>query len=162
MAAVRSLKYASLTNLRIRVANLEIDGSLVDRVRVGDEDALESLYRRYSSLLYSVALRIVGDTAAAEEILQDTFFQLWRSAGKFDSARGSLTGWLLVITRSRALSRLRTVHAARFGSEDEALLVADLVPRHWRSRLPASWLCPHCRGCRKPSKRRLLLRISTD
>jgi len=51
--------------------------------------------------------RILRDTQAAEEILQDIFFQLWRNPSRFDSTRGSLPGWLLVIARNRAISRLR-------------------------------------------------------
>ncbi|HEY1804436.1 MAG TPA: sigma-70 family RNA polymerase sigma factor [Terracidiphilus sp.] len=78
-------------------------GKIVDR----DAAALESVYKRYGNLLYSVARRITDDSGTAEEILQDTFFQLWQSASLFDSARGSLIGWLLAMTRNRALSRLR-------------------------------------------------------
>ena len=74
---------------------------------VRDESALESLYNRHSKRLYSLALRITGDTGRAEELLQDTFFQLWQKASQFDPARGSLIGWLLTITRHRAISRLR-------------------------------------------------------
>lgn len=112
-----------------RTVNLEPDATLVGRLQRGDQEAFESLYGKYSVLLYSVALRILSDHAAAEEILQDTFFQLWQSAGKFDSARGSLIGWLLVITRNRALSRLRKTSGDRFSNEDEAmLLLADLGP----------------------------------
>jgi len=77
------------------------------RLVKGDESALESLYERYNSRLYSAARRITGESGSAEEVLQDTFFQLWRSAHQFDSARGSLIGWLLTIVRHRAISRLR-------------------------------------------------------
>jgi RNA polymerase sigma factor (sigma-70 family) len=110
------------------VAYLQADAKLVGQLQAGDEEALKSLYGMYSPLLYSVALRILGDSAAAEEVLQDTFFQLWQSAGNFDSARGSLTGWLMIITRNRALSRLRKVNTAHFGPDDEAVLLPDLGP----------------------------------
>ena len=125
------------------MANLELDGTLVDRLQVGDEGALESLYRKYSSLLYSVALRILGDTAAAEEVLQDTFFQLWRNAGKFDAGRGSLTGWLLVITRSRALSFAdrRECPLLRCGRRTSA---CGSGPRLSISRLLVSWFRTRC------------------
>ena len=83
------------------------DASLVEQVVRGDHAALESLYERHGGLLYSAALRITGDSGTAEELLQDTFFQLWRKASKFDEAKGSLIGWLLTITRHRALSRIR-------------------------------------------------------
>src|ERR1700677_3354779 len=90
------------------MASSEADDVLIGRLRTGDEDALQVLYERYKSVLYSVAHRILGDSATAEEVLQDTFFHLWRIAKEFDSARGSLIGWLLVIIRHRAISRLRT------------------------------------------------------
>lgn len=72
-----------------------------------DETALEALYDRYAGMLSSVLNRILRDAQAAEEILQDIFFQLWRSAQQFDASRGSLPGWLMVIARNRAISRLR-------------------------------------------------------
>jgi RNA polymerase sigma factor (sigma-70 family) len=83
------------------------DAVLIGQLADGDQSALESLYDRHSTLLYSVALRIAGDSRNAEEILQDTFLQLWRKASQFESARGSLIGWLLAITRHRAISRIR-------------------------------------------------------
>ncbi len=83
------------------------DAALVRRVEAGDEAALASLYDRYANLVYSVAFRVLRDRPAAEEILQDIFYQLWRTADRFDPGRGSLPGWLLVAARNRAISRLR-------------------------------------------------------
>lgn len=83
------------------------DWSLLERVVRKDESALSALYDRYSGLVFSEAKRILRDTGAAEEILQDLFYQIWRTAERFDSARGSLAGWLLVAARNRAISRLR-------------------------------------------------------
>ena len=83
------------------------DAALVRRVEAGDEAALAALYDRYANLVYSVAFRVLRDKPAAEEILQDIFYQLWRTADRFDPARGSLPGWLLVSARNRAISRLR-------------------------------------------------------
>jgi len=83
------------------------DSALVERIMAGDEGALSALYDRYSGMLYAMLLRILRDTGAAEEVLQDLFLQLWRGAARFDANRGSLPGWLLVIGRNRALSRLR-------------------------------------------------------
>ena len=68
---------------------------------------MSELYDRYSGLVYSEAHRILRDAGAAEEILQDLFYQVWRTAERFDPARGSLAGWLLVAARNRAISRLR-------------------------------------------------------
>jgi RNA polymerase sigma-70 factor, ECF subfamily len=83
------------------------DAALVRRILKRDEAALGELYDRYAGLLTAVLVRILRDTQAAEEILQDVFHQLWRSAGQFDESRGSLPGWLMVIARNRAISRLR-------------------------------------------------------
>jgi RNA polymerase sigma-70 factor, ECF subfamily len=66
-----------------------------------------ALYDRYSPVVYAVALRVLGDTGAAEDVLQDVFMQLWRNPGAFDSSRGSLGAWLAVITRNRAIDALR-------------------------------------------------------
>jgi RNA polymerase sigma-70 factor, ECF subfamily len=83
------------------------DWSLLARIGKKDEEALSALYDRYSGLVFSEAKRILRDTGAAEEILQDLFYQVWRTAERFDPARGSLAGWLLVAARNRAISKLR-------------------------------------------------------
>ena len=83
------------------------DAALIQKIIARDESALAALYDRYAGMLSSVLNRILRDSQAAEEILQDTFFQLWRSAARFDASRGSLAGWLLVMARNRAISRLR-------------------------------------------------------
>lgn len=88
-------------------SELVSDWSLLERVVRKDESALSALYDRYSGLVFSEAKRILGDTGAAEEILQDLFYQIWRRAEQFDAARGSLAGWLLVAARNRSISRLR-------------------------------------------------------
>src|ERR1700734_691838 len=85
-----------------------LDSALVERMMAGDESALAALYDRYAGMLYAMLVRILKDTHAAEEVLQDLFLQLWRGASRFDASRGSLPAWLMVIGRNRALSRLRT------------------------------------------------------
>ena len=83
------------------------DSMLISRIRAGDEDALATLHDRYSQVVYSVALRVLGETTQAEDILQEIFLQLWRNPQTFDSNRGSLGAWLAVITRHRAIDLLR-------------------------------------------------------
>jgi RNA polymerase sigma-70 factor (ECF subfamily) len=83
------------------------DAMLVSAIGSGDEQAMAQLYQRYSDLVYSVALRVLGETGAAEDILQEVFMRLWRSPDLFDANRGSLPGWLAVITRNRAIDSLR-------------------------------------------------------
>ena len=83
------------------------DTALVSAIRAGDQAAMAALYDRYSSIVYSVALRVLGDTGAAEDLVQDIFMQLWRNPGSYDSSRGSLGAWLAVISRNRAIDGLR-------------------------------------------------------
>lgn len=83
------------------------DHSLVTALRSGDQGAMAALYDRYSSIVYSVALRVLQDTGAAEDVLQNIFMQLWRNPGAFDSSRGNMAAWLAVIARHRAIDALR-------------------------------------------------------
>jgi RNA polymerase sigma-70 factor, ECF subfamily len=83
------------------------DAALMRRIAGGDETALTAAYDRYARLVYSVALRVLGNVQLAEEVSQDIFYQLWRTAPAFNPSRGSLSGWLLVCARNRAISRLR-------------------------------------------------------
>jgi RNA polymerase sigma-70 factor (ECF subfamily) len=83
------------------------DAELVSRAASGDERALAALYDRYGGVLYAVAYRITGQRADAEEVVLEAFAQAWRDAPRFDSARGSVAGWLTVIARSRALDLVR-------------------------------------------------------
>jgi RNA polymerase sigma-70 factor (ECF subfamily) len=83
------------------------DLTLVTAVRSGDQTAMGSLYDRYSSVVYAAALRVLGDTGAAEDVLQEVFLQLWRNPAAFDAGRGNLGPWLAVIARNRAIDALR-------------------------------------------------------
>jgi RNA polymerase sigma-70 factor, ECF subfamily len=84
--------------------------ALLLAIRSGDEAAMAQLYDRYSSVVYAVALRVLADTAAAEDVLQEVFMQLWRRPAAFDANRGSLGPWLAVISRNRAIDLLRKRH----------------------------------------------------
>ena len=83
------------------------DLALVTAIRSGDQSAMAALYDRYSSIVYAVALRVLQDTGAAEDVLQDIFMQLWRHPGAFDASRGNMAAWLAVIARHRAIDALR-------------------------------------------------------
>lgn len=83
------------------------DLALVTAIRSGDQGAMSALYDRFSSIVYAVALRVLQDTGAAEDVLQDIFMQLWRNPGAFDSSRGNMAAWLAVISRNRAIDALR-------------------------------------------------------
>lgn len=83
------------------------DVQLADQLAAGDVRALELLYDRYGAIAYSVALRVVGDTGKAEDVVQEVFLKLWTSADRFDSGRGSLRTWLLTAVRNRSIDYLR-------------------------------------------------------
>jgi len=92
------------------------------------------LYDRYASVVYAVALRVLGEAGAAEDVLQEVFLQLWRNPGAFDAARGSLGAWLAVITRNRAIDSLRK-RRPETDIEDCVVSVApDLAAEADRSR----------------------------
>ena len=103
------------------------DAMLVSAIRSGDEQAMAQLYERYSPIVYSVALRVLGDTAGAEDILQEVFMQLWRSPDLFDASRGSLPGWLAVIARNRAIDSLRKRRPESDINEVAVSVVPDLA-----------------------------------
>jgi len=83
------------------------DATLLTLVQRGDEQAMATLFDRYSKVVYSVALRVLRDPASAEDVLQEIFMQIWRSPDGFVAARGSLGGWLAVVSRNRSIDALR-------------------------------------------------------
>jgi RNA polymerase sigma-70 factor (ECF subfamily) len=85
----------------------EQDADLLARVTRGDERAMAVLFDRYSKIVYSVSLRVLRDTAAAEDVMQEIFMQIWRNPNSFVAAKGSLGGWLSVVSRNRSIDTLR-------------------------------------------------------
>jgi RNA polymerase sigma-70 factor, ECF subfamily len=83
------------------------DAGLLALVERGDESAMATLFDRYSKVVYSVALRVLRDPAAAEDVLQEVFMHIWRNPGSFVATRGSLGGWLAVVARNRSIDALR-------------------------------------------------------
>ena len=83
------------------------DADLIGRAADGDARALEVLYDRYSRVVFSFGLRIVGDPQLAEELLQEVFFRAWQQGGSFRSNKGSFITWLLSITHNMAIDEVR-------------------------------------------------------
>ena len=81
----------------------------VNRAARGEPQALANLYDESSRLVFSIASRILGNPADAEEITLDVYTYVWRAAARFDSSRASVATWLIMLTRSRAIDRLRSI-----------------------------------------------------
>ena len=120
------------------------DEVLVGRILAKDESALAALYDRYSGIVYSVAAHVLGDHGIAEEVLQDIFYQLWRTAANFDAARGSLPAWLMVTARNRAIDRLRRRNRATQSGDEQ-----------WSNRPPAAPLNLETEMARKEAVERV-------
>ena len=86
---------------------MESDEDLLARMVRGDEGAFAMLYDRFSAPVYSLALRMLGDRAAAEETTQEVFLGIWRGAGAFDLRRGSGRSWLLAQAHHKTVDALR-------------------------------------------------------
>ena len=83
------------------------DRALLDLLASGDHEALGELYDRHGSSVYALAVRIVSDRGDAEDIVQEVFSQAWRQVARYDPARATVVGWLLMMTRARAIDRVR-------------------------------------------------------
>ena len=96
-------------------------GAVIARTALQDERALERLYDLTFGKVYAVALRILRNAEAAEEVVEDTYWQAWREASRYDPARGRALTWLLTICRSRALDALRRREPAEATDDVDAL-----------------------------------------
>ena len=83
------------------------DEVLAAHVAQGDRTAVETLYDRHASMILGMALRITGERAVAEDILQETFWRLWQSADTYQPVRGPFTTWLFRIARNLAMDAYR-------------------------------------------------------
>ena len=90
-----------------QVSSQKDEAALIARIRAGDENAMADVYDRHSGIVYAVALRVLGNTSAAEDVVQEVFLQIWRNPQAFDADRGRLAPWLAVIARNRAIDLLR-------------------------------------------------------
>lgn len=107
------------------------DEQLMDRLAGRDLIAFEALYDRYGDLVYSVSLRIVGDSYIAEDVTQDVFLRVWRRPDQFDLSRGKFVTWLLSVARNRSIDQRRSQsrrlrhEALPATEEDEDVLPSD-------------------------------------
>jgi len=112
------------TKLTPEALHLLADEDLMTLVERKNADAFAVLYDRHGGASYSLAHRIVGDPAMAEDVTQEAFISVWRSGARFDSARGSVRSWTLGIVRNRAIDALRRASgpAPKLDFDDESAL----------------------------------------
>lgn len=97
----------SISSVPLVDAAEPLDVQLIAVMAQGDERGASMLYDRHGSVLYGLALRMVGEPADAEEVVLDAFAQAWRDAARYDTSRGAVAAWLTTITRTRALDLIR-------------------------------------------------------
>lgn len=98
--------------------NPEAEIELLRRTGQGDRGSFEQLYDRFSGVLFSTAYRVLNNHQAAEDVLQDVFFQIWEKAALYDPARGKPLTWAVTLTRNRAIDRLRSAQRRSRQQED--------------------------------------------
>lgn len=104
--------------------------ALLDQVLHQDQHALSRLYALMIGRVYGLALRITRDTGLAEEVAEDTFWQVWRQAPRYDAARGTVAAWVQTIARSRALDALRRQHPLQLEADMDLLAETSDLADH--------------------------------
>jgi RNA polymerase sigma-70 factor (ECF subfamily) len=124
------------------------DARLLSAIAGGDQQALAIFYRRRSDLVYSVLLRMLGNSVEAQEVLQDTFVRLWRRAKEFNAGRSLPTAWLLMFARGLALDKLRarSRRAAAYDAYEREVASLEQNAASAAHQLEADELSRLCRG----------------
>ena len=107
MTFIDSVEVLNPARMRVSPNQPSLTPDLLARVGKGDAQAFAQCYEQSSSVLFTLALRILNNRDEASELLQDVYIEAWRKAGSFDPKRGSPMAWLITLTRSRAIDRLR-------------------------------------------------------
>lgn len=111
------------------------DSDLMRRISCEDPEALSALYDRYCGILKALILRVLHDEAEAEDLLQEIFMQIWRQAKNYSPKKGQALGWIVTLTRRRAIDRLRKRQAYHRATE-RLETRTDQQPEAWlRSRI---------------------------
>jgi len=103
------------------------DEQLMNRLQSNDCNALDALFKRYSRLVFGIALRILGNRGESEDIVQDVFFYMYQKPALFDSAKGSAKGWIVQIAFSRALDRRAHLSRRAYYSGTNVDILADTL-----------------------------------
>ena len=110
------------------------------RITAGDSQALAALYDESRTLIYGLTLRILGNSAEAEEVTLEIYLRVWQSADSFDPGRGDAVSWLVLLARSRAIDRLRGRSHRQRQRELPLEALAGLSTRNQGSPEESAWL----------------------
>jgi RNA polymerase sigma-70 factor (ECF subfamily) len=111
----------------------DVDRRLIERLAAGELEALSELYERHKTMAFSIAIRVTGNEAAAEDAVQDAFLGAWRSAGRYVAGRASVRTWLLTIVHRRAIDTVRRRRRPDATVELDADVAESLaVPDVWQ------------------------------
>jgi RNA polymerase sigma-70 factor, ECF subfamily len=114
------------------------DRELLAATAQGDEEAFMTFYRRYSPTALGLSVRMLRNRALAEEVVQEAFLEVWRSAVRFDPARGSARSWLLARVHARTVDAIRREEASK--RRERAEIVVDLADDHADAVAEDDWL----------------------
>lgn len=106
------------------------DEALMQAISNGNAAALSTLYDRYASILKALTIRVVHDEAEADDLLQEVFMQVWQQAKNYSSDKGKPLGWIVTLTRRRAIDRLRK-RQAYCRAKDRFEVTTDRQPESW-------------------------------
>ena len=106
------------------------DEALMQAIARGNPAALSTLYDRYASILKALTIRVVHDEAEADDLLQEVFMQVWQQAKNYSSDKGKPLGWIVTLTRRRAIDRLRK-RQAYCRAKDRFEVTTDRQPESW-------------------------------
>lgn len=101
------------------------DLSVVRRIAEGDESALATLYDRWAQSVHSLVAHLLKDADSAEDVVEETFWQVWQRASSYDASRGTVRTWILTIGRSRALDRIRSRKRSREDATTDLRFIRD-------------------------------------
>jgi RNA polymerase sigma-70 factor (ECF subfamily) len=114
-----------------RIEWAEADQRLVRDVAAGSTEALARLYDRHAGTVFGLARRILNRLEDAEEVVQDVFTQVWREAGRYERSRATVAGWVVMLTRTRAIDRLRSRNARPDQRSPETAPMPDIPAAAW-------------------------------
>src|SRR5262249_22725076 len=118
---------------------MDDEQALIANIKQRDQQAMVALHTRYADLVYSIAYRVLSESNAAEECVQDTFMKVWQNIAQFDSKRGPLVAWLIGIARNVSIDKLRQLGRQVALLDSRALDDADNgvsfgIPTDWQDQ----------------------------